>query len=251
MLFCNFASNTGIFSSTNVADISYKYNTLFAPAGYAFIIWGVIFILLLAFVIFQWSLVSRNDPKNIITRTGPWFTLSNLANAFWLYCWINEMLGLSVIVIIFLLVCLTIITVRLRMELDDEPLQTIFFVWWPIAVYLGWIMVATIACIAAWLVSIGRNDLIFGQIYWTIILIITAALLYYYLVKTRNLREAAVVGIWAFIAIAVRQWRSNLSISITAIVAALFLLIIIIIHGYKNRHYSIIQKLKRNEWKQT
>src|SRR5437870_362386 len=79
MLFGNYASNSGIFSQTSVADISHKYDTLFAPAGYTFAIWGLIFLMCIAFVIYQWVLLKKNDPRQYIKRTGGWFALSNIA----------------------------------------------------------------------------------------------------------------------------------------------------------------------------
>src|SRR5690349_1220787 len=151
MLFINYASNTYAFSTVSVGDISHKYDTLFAPANYAFIIWSVIFLLILGFVIYQWVLL-KSDPKHYIRRTGFWFIVSNITNALWVYCWVHEWLGYSVVLILILLFSIIMLTVQLQLELNDEPVRTIFFVWWPIAVYLGWIMVATIACIASWLV---------------------------------------------------------------------------------------------------
>jgi len=248
MLFANYASNTGFFSTENVADISHKYDTLFAPAGYAFIIWGVIFLLAIGFVIYQWILLKRKDPNKYIERTGIWFALGNVANAAWLYCWLNERIGLSVICILILLLSLIILTIKLRLELDDVPVRNIFFVWWPLSVYLGWIMVATIACIGAWLTSLSWSGFGLSESVWTIVLIIIASLLYLRLIQKRNMRESAAVGIWAFIAIAVRQWNIHNDIAYTALLAALILIIVCSLHLYKNRSYNIASKLKRGEW---
>ena len=248
MLFANYAGNTGFFSSENVADISHKYDTLFAPAGYAFIIWGVLFLLAVGFVVYQWILLKRKDPRQYITRTGIWFAISNIANASWLYCWLNERIGLSVICILILLLSLVILTVKLRLELDDVAVRNIFFVWWPVTLYLGWIMVATIACIAAWLTSIGWNGIGIAGNVWTMILILIAAVLYLLLIQYRNMREAAAVGAWAFIAIAVRQWNIHNDIAWIALFSALILMIAGTMHLYKNRKYSIPLKLKRGEW---
>lgn len=63
MLFVNYASNAHVFNDVNVGDISHKYNSLFAPANYAFIIWGVIFLLCAGFVVYQWILV-KNDAQH-------------------------------------------------------------------------------------------------------------------------------------------------------------------------------------------
>lgn len=203
MLYINYASNANVFNNITVADVSHKYDTVFAPAGYALIIWSVIFLLCICFVVYQWFLI-RRDSKQYIQRTGWWFAVSNIANALWVYCWVNEWLGACVILILILLLSIIMLTLKLRLELDDEPARTIFFIWWPIAVYLGWIMVATIACIAAWLVSVEWTGFGIKASTWCVIVIGIAAVLYIFLIQKRNLREAAGVGVWAFIAIAVR-----------------------------------------------
>lgn len=248
MLFVNTASNTGFFSQRTVGDVSHKYDTLFAPAGYAFAIWGLLFLLAICFVIFQWVLV-KNDPKHFIIKTGIWFSLSNIFNAAWVYLWLNEMLGWCVILILLLLICLIILTVRLRLELDDEPVRTIFFVWWPITFYLGWIMVATIACVSAWLVSINWLGFNLPPDVWTIIMIAIASVLYLALTFKRNMREASIIAIWAFIAIAVRQWNLHFDIASAAIIASIVLAFASVRHTYKNRYYGIGPKLLRHEWK--
>lgn len=248
MLLANFAGGTGYFFKKTVAQVSYKFDTLFAPAGYAFIIWGLIFLLCIAFVIYQWILLKNNDSNQYIQRTGLWFSIGNLANAAWVYCWTSEMMGMSVVLILLLLLCLICLTVSLRLELDDVPVRSIFFVWWPITFYLGWIMVATIACIAAWLKSTGWDAFNLTENVWTIVLITIASLLYLLLIKKRNMREAALVGVWALIAIAVRQWHTHNDISIAAMIAYGALSVASIIHVYKNRRYNIAAKLQRGEW---
>jgi len=248
MLFANYAGNTGFYSKVNVADISHKYDTLFAPAGYAFIIWGVLFLMGTGFVIYQWILIKRKDPNQYIEHTGIWFALSNIANATWLYCWLNERIGLSVICIFLLLMSLVVLTMRLRLELDDVSVRKIFFVWWPVSFYLGWIMVATIACVAAWLTSIGWSGFGLSGSLWTIVLIVIACFLYLRLIQKRNMRESAAVGIWSFIAIAVRQWNDHNNIVYAALAAALILMVSSGLHLYKNWSYNAVSKLKRGEW---
>ncbi len=249
MLLANYLSNTKTVSDVSVADISYKYNTLFAPAGYAFSIWGIIFLFCLAFVFYQWKMLGSGQDTHFIKQAGLWFSISNMANILWLYCWLNEWLGFSVLVILFLLVSLIMLTIKLRLEIFDGGLRIIFFVWWPVAIYLGWMMVASIACIAAWLVSIGAPPLILGEVPWTIVMIVIATMLYGVLIYKRNLRETAAVGVWAFIAIAVRHWYNYQSIAIAALIAAGLLLIMISAHAYRNRAFSVVEKLKAGAWK--
>jgi len=62
------------------------------------------------------------------------------------------------------------------------------------------------------------------------------------------MRESAAVGIWSFIAIAVRQWNDHNNIVYAALAAALILMVSSGLHLYKNWSYNAVSKLKRGEW---
>lgn len=247
VIIVNALAGAGSIGEESVGDISQKYDTLITPAGYAFSIWGLIYLLLVAFVGFQWWAYFKKSNLDSIDKTGSYFFISNLANVGWLFLWLNEYIGLSVIVMIILLITLVALSIRLKLEVWDAPVRTIAFVWWPIAIYLGWIIVATVTNVAVFLVSVGWEGFPLTPEMWTIILIFVAMGIYLFLVFTRNLRESAMVGIWAFIAIAVKQWSLNTGIASTAIVASVILLIAAMYHGYKNRSTAPDKKIKRGE----
>ncbi len=246
-LFVNYLSGTGFFDGKTVGAVSAQYNTLFTPAGYAFGIWGLIYLMLIAFVAYQWYAWVKNNDDHELKQTGIWFILNNLFNAAWIYVWLNGYLGISVIVILLMLVTLLVLMFRLRLETWDAPVRVIAFVWWPITIYLGWIIVATVANISVYLTSIDWGMFGITEPSWAIIMIISATLIYIFLIFTRNLREAAGVGIWALVAIAVRQWSANENIAITAIVMSGLLFLLITLHGYRNRETSPFVKIQRGE----
>ncbi len=235
-LVMNGLAGSSVFNGKTVGAVSEKYNTLIAPAGYAFAIWGVIYILLIMFVGFQWYSNYKKKKDEEIQQTGIWFSIANLANGLWIIAWLNEALFISVLLILLLLISLIILTVQLRLEIPKAPKRIVAFVWWPIAVYLGWIIVASVSNIAVYLVNIGWNGGFLSENAWTILMILIATLIYIWLVISRNLRETATVGIWAFIAIAVRHWGNYEGISYTAILAAGIILLSIFYNAYKNRH---------------
>ncbi len=216
---------------------------MIAPAGYAFAIWGVIYVLLLLFVGYQWYAWLRNREDKALKQTGIWFTLGNIANGLWIAAWLNEYLGISVLLIFIQLFSLIMLTLRLRPEIWDAPLRTIVFVWWPICIYLGWIVVANVA---TYLVSLNWQGGLLSPPMWTVIMIALAAAIYLLLTFTRNMREAALVGVWAFIAIAVRQWAVHDEIVFAALAGAGVLLIVVLWHGYKNRATSPFKKLSHH-----
>jgi len=247
-LVMNGLAGSGIFNGKSVGDVSAQYDTLFAPAGYAFAIWGVIYLLLILFVGYQWFAWLKHKEDTELKQTGIWFGVSSFANGFWIVAWLNESLGISVLLILILLVSLIVLTARLRLEIWDAPVRIIAFVWWPIVIYLGWIVVATVANIAAFLVSINLNLGFISASTWTIILITAAVFIYLFLILYRNMREAAMVGVWALIAIAVRQWQVHEGIVIAALTGTGILLAVVFWHGFINRKTSVFKKLKRGEF---
>jgi hypothetical protein len=98
------AGSTAILGGKNTAQISDAYPTLITPAGYVFAIWGIIYVLLGVFVVFQ-ALPSQKD-KEYQKKIDWLFILSSLFNIVWLFLWQSEYLGWSVVVIFLLLTTL-------------------------------------------------------------------------------------------------------------------------------------------------
>ena len=121
------------------------------------------------------------------------------------------------------------------MELWDAPLKIIAFTWWPICLYSGWITVATIANIAAYLSKIGWDGGFLSEEIWTIIMILAATLINAIIIFKRNMREFALVGVWALFAIFVRHNGELNSVAYTALAGAIVLFLLAGYHGYKNR----------------
>lgn len=247
-LVLNSLQGSVLFDGVTVGEISNTYNSLIAPAGYAFAIWGIIYLMLILFVVNQWVAWYRNKQDRELKQTGIWFAMSNMANGLWIVAWLNGYFGLSVIIIFILLLSLIVLTIRLKLEVWNAPMRTIAFVWWPITIYLGWIVVASVANVAVWLVSMNWNGGIFTPVTWTIIMIGMATLIYLSLIFTRNMREAALVGIWAFIAIAMKHWNIYDQIVNAALIASVILFIAILWHAFKNRKTLPHKKLQHKEF---
>ena len=82
----NYGSNTGASNGHTVGELSDKYANLFTPAGYAFAIWGLIFLGLLVLVGSQLRMAFGNGANSeSILEIGPWLTIANLGNATWLW----------------------------------------------------------------------------------------------------------------------------------------------------------------------
>lgn len=243
VLFVNYFSQTGNINNQTISALSDKYDNLFTPAGYTFAIWGIIFLGLIAYVTYQLVIIFYQKKElESYSNAGYWFALVNLANAAWVFAWLYEWTGLSVIIMLFMLIGLIQIILKTNMERWDAPLKTIAFVWWPICIYSGWIAVATIANIAAYLSKLGWTGGL-SETYWAIIMIISAVLINLFMVWNRNMREFGLVGVWALIGIYSRHQTSSSLIAWTAIIGAIILLLNIGIHGYQNRATNPFSKL--------
>jgi hypothetical protein len=244
-LLVNYLSNTGIFNNTTIGDVSGNYRTLFTPAGYAFAIWGVIYLLLIGFALYQGRGL-LGTPKNpeIVNRTGWWFVASCAANSLWVITWIYGHTGLSVLCIFLLLYCLIRIVLIHRMELWDAPLGIIAFLWWPFVIYSGWVTVASIANVSAWLKKLEWNGFGLSEVIWTLAMIVVATVLNLVVTWRRNMREFAAVGAWALIAIAMANKDGASSVYYLALLAAAVLLLSSLWHAWRNRDTNPLIKLK-------
>jgi len=192
MVAVNYLSNAGLLNGNSMKTISDRYFNYFTPAGYAFSIWGLIYLGLLGFV-FYTGLNGKKDPKRsfVLLKIGWWFVLFALANSCWVVAWLYDCIGLSVLVMGVLLFCLVKIIINTRMELDAHPLKDYVFIYWPFALYTGWITVALIANISAYLTEIGWKGWGISDVSWAIIMVCVAGIVNIIMVYTRNLREFA------------------------------------------------------------
>lgn len=233
----NYLSNTGIFNGKTMATVSAAYQNLFTPAGYAFSIWGLIYLGLLGFVIYYGRTLFKPDKNEdqTVFQIGWWFIISCIANSLWVLAWLHEYIFLSVLLMILLLFSLLKIVVNTKMELHKASLKKIIFLWWPFCIYSGWISVALIADIAAYLTKIKWNALGISETAWTIVMFVIAASIHIFVIWNRNMRAFALVAVWALIAIAVANQNENSTVFLAAIITALLVFINIGIHGFQNR----------------
>ncbi len=242
-VFINYYASAGLLSGTTVGAISAKYQTLFTPADYAFSIWGLIYLMLAGFVFYQGrGLFKHVKNDDFILQMGWWFVISCITNSAWIVAWVYEFTGLSVLLIALLLFSLLKIVINTNMARWDAPFPKIVLLWWPFCIYSGWVTVATIANVSAWLTKLGWTGFGIGESSWAIIMVLIAGVINLLMIWKRNMREFALMGIWALIAIAVANWGAHQSVIITAIGVSVILLLAISIHGYQNMETSPYNK---------
>lgn len=221
------------FNGNTVGGMSAVYDSYFRPASWAFSIWGLIFLLQVVHAGYQLHLAFREKDHRLFRELGPWLLLTNVANIAWTYVWLSEWTGLSVLILASMNVFLFIGMRRLRMEVWDAPMRVIAFEWWPLVLYAGWVAVAVLANLSAWL---AKEGIVSGESEPFAIALIVVGLGYnVYVVLRRNMREHALVAIWAFVAIALRQWTSATGVALAATTAAGLLFVLVSAHAFKNR----------------
>lgn len=242
VVFINYLSNTGLMNNTTIGEVSDSYRSLFTPAGYTFAIWGLIYLLLFGFIIYQgrslWSKSVKNE--DFILNTGWWFILSCVFNSAWVFAWIYEYTGISCILIFLLLFSLLKIIITNHMQLEDKPWSKVVLFYWPFVIYSGWVTVASIANVSTYLIKIGWDSFGFSDVTWAILLISIATLINIYMVFKRNMRAFAFVGAWALIGIGNANKGNYEVITYTAFISAILLILITCIHVFKNRNTGII-----------
>jgi len=213
------AGGTTLIGGQLTAAVSDANPTLTTPAGYVFSIWGIIYILLGVFVVYQ-ALPSQQG-KEYPKKIGWLFVLSSLINIGWLFLWQFEYLSLSVVLMFLLLATLISIYTRLGIGKSLVSLRERLAVQLPFSVYLGWITVASIANVAATLVSIGWDGFGISPQTWAILVVAVALIITMLMQITRRDVAYSLVIIWALVGIGVKQNGNQTIVALTEISAAL------------------------------
>lgn len=232
----NYFYNTGSNAPNTVGEISDKYENLLTPAGYAFSIWGLIYLMMFLFSIYQArSLFSKHADDEFVPKIGAWFIISNIVNAGWIVAFTNDLIGLSMILMLVFFISLLKIIVNLNFERWDAPKRVIFFIWWPFSLYFGWLNVALIANLSVYFRSLGWDGSPLSQSFWAVLVLLIAGIIFISMIWSRNMREYATAGAWGIVAIGVNNWDTNPLVAYTAVGVAAIVVINTMVHAYKNQ----------------
>jgi hypothetical protein len=229
----NILANALPLNGKFTGELSDQYPNLFVPAGITFSIWGVIYVLLIVFAVYQGrDLFHKTLSKmDFIQKIGPFFLLASIANILWIFFWHYEQVGLALIAMTVLLISLILIYLRLDIGRKPVPLKEKLCVQVPFSVYLGWITVATVANITALLVSISWDGLGISEILWTQLLIAIVVLLTILILFLRKDIAYTLVVVWALAGIAIKRLQDDPIYGIQSSVAYTAEIAIIILAG--------------------
>ena len=191
----NVLSNALPINNQTMAVISAKYPSLFTPAGFTFSIWGVIYLALLIFVVYQALPAQRQNQS--IAGISRLFQINCIANAVWIVVWHYELLAVSVLVMLVILATLILIYRKL---IGESLILRL-----PFSLYTAWISLATIANISVLQINSGWDAIGMSAIQWTLLkLALAGAIGASVILKVRDIPFILVVA-WAAYGISVMQ----------------------------------------------
>ena len=233
----NTLSNVTPIGGKTVGELA---NTLFAnvlitPANYAFAIWGLIYLSLLAFGVYQLLPAQRHNPQ--LDRIGYLLVMASVAQTIWIILFQLRLFTLSVLAMFLILLPLGLGYWHLRIGKAAVGRSQYWSVQFPMSVYFAWISVATIVNVATALYAINGDRWGLPPALWTIVMLVIATGLAI-AVSVRH-HDGAFVGVylWALVAIAIR----NLDRIEIAGVAGLLGGVLVLVHLFATRSAKAIK----------
>jgi hypothetical protein len=229
-VFMNILANALPLNGQNTGEISDRFRVLFVPAGYVFSIWGLIYIGLLAYAIYQALPAQRSNPR--LARVDPLFVVASVANVAWLFFWHYNLFLLTLVAMLTLLASL--IAIYLALGIGRGPTSTgeRWAVRVPFSIYLGWVSVATIANVTDVLDYVGWSGWGLEAAAWAALMLAVGVVLAGLVAFTRRDAAYVLVFVWAYIGIALKQSATQLVAMVAwAGVAVLALLAVTAVAG--------------------
>jgi len=186
--------NVGEIANTILAGV------LITPANYAFIIWGLIYLGLLSYGLYQLGPARQQPTIQIINKL---LIGACLAQVVWIFLFTLQFFWLSVLVMLGILLPLVAIYVQLWPTKASRSWR--WRVQRPFSLYLGWIAVATVVNVASALYAAGWGGWGLSDVAWTVVMMAVAAAIAAVLLWQRGDGVLALVFVWALGAIAQRH----------------------------------------------
>jgi len=199
----NALSNILPFNNLTTGEISDRFSVYFVPAGYVFSIWGLIYLFLIGFAVYQALPSQRTNPW--LRRIGYLFVLSCVANVIWLFLWHYERFVYTLIAMFALLLLLISIYLILGIGRRRVGVAELMLVHVTFSIYLGWVTVASVANVTSVLDYVKWSGWGISPAAWAIIMLVIAAAIASLVSITRGDIAYIAVIVWAFIGIAVKH----------------------------------------------
>jgi hypothetical protein len=198
----NILADTLPINGLNTGRISDAFYVYFVPAGYVFAIWGLIYIGLITYSVYQALPSQKENPR--LQSTGWWVVLGGLANSAWIFLWHFELFVGTLAAMLILLASLIAVYVRLDIGRIKVTKAENWAVRIPFSIYLGWITVATVANVTDVLDYIKWDAFGFAAQAWFFVTLIAVLIISTLMSMTRRDVAYILVILWALIGIGVK-----------------------------------------------
>ncbi len=194
MIVVNALANILPINNLTTGGVSDSFPNLFAPTGLTFSIWGVIYLLLGIYTVYQ--LLSKKINSKLSNQVNTLFIISSFINSAWIFAWHYKIIWLTVILMLVLLASLIKIADILNKEKLNSEEKLLYKI--PFGVYFGWITVATIANITGFLVDIGWNGFGLPDTTWMILILFVGLVIAIWRMHKDSNLAYGLVPVWAY-----------------------------------------------------
>lgn len=217
-LVVNGLANALPINGVTTGEVSDSFDVLFVPAGYVFSIWGLIYLGLVGYALFQ-ALPSQRDNPRLSAAATP-FLIASASNIAWIFFWHYMIFPLTLVAMVLLLLSLAVIYTRLRASPAAVSPGERWLVRLPFSLYLAWVSVATIANAADVLSFYGWDGFGLNDAFWAVVMLIVGLFLPGLMSWGHQDSAFALVFIWAYAGIGVAQAQSSALVSTSAYLGA-------------------------------
>ncbi len=236
MVGVNALANILPINGVTTGEVSDSYPNLFAPAALTFSIWGLIYLILFIYSIYQFGIFEKEEDlykEELFKKIGIYFSISSVLNTLWIFTWHYRIIEISLLIMIGILILLIIINdITKKAELSFKDY---FLIRFPFSIYMGWITIATIANVTSLLVKRSFNGFGISDTIWTVaVLIVGLVISSLTILRNKDLAFGFPI-IWAYIGIYIKHvsnngWNAEYSAVIFTTVASIVILVMVEIY---------------------
>ena len=216
-------TNNGTFGPDNGTMFD-RYPTLLVAAGYAFAIWGLIFLLDLVYAI--WQATGARKADETATRIAPWAAAGFLLTTIWMPLFAMAQFWLCLLVIFGATFCLVRCAMILSHDRTPQDGQWLW-AWTPLSLHAGWLSLAAFLNLAQVIVAYELASTT-RQLPWSLVLFALAALVLLMVnLRMRGNLDYVVAALWALVAVYVKQSDSGMAGAQTAAWVAIAIAVVL------------------------
>jgi translocator protein len=196
-------AGAGGLGTEPIGEVARAYRTPLLAANWTFAIWAPIYLALLVYAGYQ--LLPAQRRREVHRQTGWWMAWAAVFNASWVLSFGARLVPLAELAIIALLVCLAVVFGRLSRQAASGVAERVALRG-PVALYTGWVSLATVLGTAATGVWVGLpGDGALAVVAAVVVLLAAAAVVTWVVVSGTAVVGYAVAVVWGLIGIAFNE----------------------------------------------